>query len=143
MLLFDNGNRRCTAVGPTADWTCNSNGIRSRMQLYRLQFDGSGTPTQAVRERNVVLVRYSSALDTAQLLSNGNLVGGLGNIPIDGTATATRVSYVEEIGTDPYSFLPVQSYTYVGREPPGDAVSVGGRNYRAPRVKSLYTSSPP
>jgi hypothetical protein len=143
VLLFDNGNRRCTAAGPTADWTCNGNGIRSRMQLYHLEFNGSGAPLQAVRERNVVLVRYSSALGTAQLLSNGNLVGGLGNIPIDGTATATRVSYVEEIGTDPYSFLPVQSYTYVGREPLGDAAAVGGRSYRAPRVRSLYTSSPP
>jgi hypothetical protein len=112
------------------------------MQLYRLEFDAAGVPKQAVRERNVVLVRYSSALGTAQLLSNGNLVGGLGNIPVDGTANATRVSYVEEIATDPYSLLPVQSYTYVGREPPGDAVSVGGRNYRAPRVKGLYTSSP-
>ena len=113
------------------------------MQIYRLEFDGSGAPLQAVRERNVVLARYSSALGTAQLLSNGNLVGGLGNIPIDGTATATRVSYAEEIGTDQFSFLPVQSYTYVGREPPGDAATVGGRSYRAPRIKSLYTGSPP
>jgi hypothetical protein len=113
------------------------------MQLYRLEFDGSGAPAQAARERNVVLVRYSSALGNAQLLSNGNLIGGLGNIPVDRTATATRVSYVEEIGTDPMSFLPVQSYTHVGREPPGDAVSVGGRSCRAPRVRSLYTSSPP
>jgi hypothetical protein len=49
VLLFDNGNRRCTAVGPAADWTCNNNGIRSRLQLYRLEFDASGVPTQAVR----------------------------------------------------------------------------------------------
>jgi hypothetical protein len=143
VLLFDNGNRRCTAVGPTADWACNNNGIRSRMQLYSLQFDAGGAPMQALRETNVVLVRYASSFGSAQLLSNGNLVGDIGNVPTDGTATGPRVSYVEEIGTDAYSFLPVQSYTYVGREPPGDAVSVGGRSYRAPRIKSLYTGSPP
>jgi hypothetical protein len=91
----------------------------------------------------VVLVRYASAFGSAQLLSNGNLVGDIGNVPIDGTATTPRVSYVEEIGADPSSFLPTQGYTYVGREPPGDAATVGGRNYRAPRVKSLYSASPP
>ena len=142
ILLFDNGNVRCAATGATADWVCNSNGIRSRVQLYRLQFDRNGAPLRAVRERNAVLVRYSSAFGTAQLFSNNNLVGALGNIPTDSTATAPRVSYVEEIAVDPHTLLPVQTYTYIAREPPGDPVSVGGRTLRAQRAPSLYSNSP-
>src|SRR5262249_37084258 len=142
VLLFDNGNRRCNATGATADSVCNSEGIRSRLQLYRLEFDWNGAPLRAVRERNVVLVRYSSAFGTAQLLPNGNLVGALGNIPTDSTATAPRVSYVEEIAVNPHTLLPVQSYTYIAREPPGDPLSVGGRTLRAQRAASLYSNPP-
>jgi hypothetical protein len=119
VLLFDNGNRRCTAVGPTADWTCNSNGIRSRMQLYRLEFDGVTANTKQFG-RGMSSLSYSSALG-GQLL-NGNLAGGLGNIP-DGTANATARVLCWGDGTIT-SFLPVQSYTYAGRRP-GRLPSVG------------------